>query len=517
MVRPSLLAPLALLPWLLALAPAAAGQEAPGAPLSVIDWLSQSVAPAAVPAAPSLPAEPPVAADASTPAIAVTPLDPPAGIWAGLLPPAVTGLPRTIWQRSDPAELLALIGAEAGATLPALDDLLVVLLLAQADPPAAAREIFLARVDRLLGMGALPQAQALLEQSDLLDPDVFRRWFDVTLLTGTEADACRLLGEHPALAPTLMARVFCLARNGDWPAAALTLATARALGDVSAEEGQLLEAFLDPELAEPEGALPPPSRPTPLTFRLREAVGGTVVTAGLPLAFAHADLRPMIAWRAQIEAAERLARQGVLSENVLLGLYTARAPAASGGVWDRVRAVQALDRAVAHGDAEAAAQALPGAWATMAEARLLLPLGQLFGGPLAGLGLGGEAGKMAFRLGLLSADPVPAALARDPATLEEALWRAIALDEVAGLETSDPAAAAVLAGLQADGAPESLAPLLAEGRRGEAALRALAAFGRGLHGDHAAVAEAVAALRALGHAEAAREAALQFLVLGGAR
>jgi hypothetical protein len=57
----------------------------------------------------------------------------------------------------------------------------------------------------------------------------------VTLLTGTEHDACAILRSQPALAPTLPARVFCLARNGDWNAAVLTLNTARALGDVTPE------------------------------------------------------------------------------------------------------------------------------------------------------------------------------------------------------------------------------------------------------------------------------------------
>jgi hypothetical protein len=244
----------------------ALAQEA-GQPLSAIDWLSQSLESTAV--APLV--EPPIAETAVAPGITVTPLDRPDGGVLGVLPPEVTKLPPDLWAGSDEAALAARIGAEHAETAPAPQDLLVTAMLAQAQPPEGSdgRTLFLARVDKLLDMGALDAAQALLESGDLLDPEAFRRWFDVTLLQGTEADACAMLRSHPSLAPTLMSRVFCTARNGDWNAAALTLNTARALGDVTPEEELLLARFLDPEFAEPEEDLLPPTRPTPLVYRMK--------------------------------------------------------------------------------------------------------------------------------------------------------------------------------------------------------------------------------------------------------
>ena len=287
----------------------ALSQEA-GQPLSAIDWLSQSLESTA--AAPVV--EPPIAETAVAPGITVTPLDRPNGGVLGVLPPEVTKLPLDLWVGSDEAELMSRIGGEHVETVPALQDLLVTMMLAQATPPAGSdgKALFLARVDKLLDMGALDAAQALLESGDLLDPGAFRRWFDVTLLQGTESDACAMLRSHPTLAPTLMSRVFCTARNGDWNAAALTLNTARALGDVTPEEEVLLTRFLDPEFVDPEEGLLPPTRPTPLVYRMKEAVGELMPTAGLPLAFSYADLRDTVAWRAQIEAAERLSRHGAL-------------------------------------------------------------------------------------------------------------------------------------------------------------------------------------------------------------
>ncbi|WP_289460539.1 hypothetical protein, partial [Klebsiella pneumoniae] len=69
---------------------------------------------------------------------------------------------------------------------------------------------------------------------------------DVSLLTGDENQACTFLKSAASLSPTLTTRVFCLARQGDWTAAALTLRTAQALGKISPAEDSLLTRFLDP-------------------------------------------------------------------------------------------------------------------------------------------------------------------------------------------------------------------------------------------------------------------------------
>ncbi|EYD76629.1 hypothetical protein Rumeso_01587 [Rubellimicrobium mesophilum DSM 19309] len=493
----------------LAAAPALA-QDA-DRPLSAIDWLSQSLESTSSVAA----GEPPVAESAAAPGITVTPLDGTGGGLSGVLPAEVTGLPPDLWAGSDEGELAALIGAEEAETVPALQDLLVTMMLAQAESPEGGdgTDLFLARVDKLLDMGALDAARALLESGDLLEPEAFRRWFDVTLLQGTEHQACAVLRSHPSLAPTLMARVFCTARNGDWNAAALTLNTARALGDVTPEDEELLTKFLDPEFAEPEESLLPPERPTPLVYRMKEAVGDLMPTAGLPLAFSHADLRDTVAWRAQIEAAERLARHGAVSENVLLGVYTARQPAASGGVWDRAAAIQALDRAVQAGDRAKVAEALQPAWDGMQEVGLEVPFAKLFGEALVGLGLDGDAGALAYRIGLLSPAYEAAARSREPSTAQERVWRAVALGEVDGVEGSDAPSAAVLAGFQGTEVPAELEAELSGKRVGEAVLNAMDGFRQGIDGDRAAVSAAIATLRAAGLEDVARRAALQFLLL----
>jgi hypothetical protein len=502
----------------LALVPLRMAAE-PEAPLSAIDWLSQSVAaapaaPVSLSDAPRVIDEPPVARDASTGEITVSPLDRPSPDGAGLLAPAITGLPAALWAGSNPETLVTLLRAERADSLPALRDLLVTLLLARADPPLPSDgSLFLARVDRLLDIGALEPAQALLEAADRDAPEVFRRWFDVSLLTGTEDAACAMIRTRPGLASTYPARIFCLARNGDWPAAALTLSNARALGAITPEDEALLSRFLDPDLFEGAAPLPPPSRPSPLVFRLREAVGEALPTAGLPRAFAHADLRPTAAWRNRIEAAERLARAGAIPGGVLLAAYTEQTPAASGGVWDRARAIQTFDAAIAADDPARVAAALPSAWQAMQTIRAEVAFAGLYAEPLAAVDLPPDAASLALRIGLLAPGHGAGARAHRPAGPDEALLLAVARGDVAGLAPTDPHAAAIVAGFTDTPVPEPLAGLIRDGRVGEAILRTIATAEQGLAGDSTSLAEAIAALRGLGLEGTARSLALQYLIL----
>ena len=190
------------------------------APLSAIDWLSESVA---APVAPTTPAVLPATRLPDTivkpSAISVQPLDRIGADGLGLLPVARTGLPRDLWGPTPARDVARLIRAERPDTLPAIRSLLTTLALAELTPPPRGGDpdgaVFLARVDKLLDMGALDPALALLELPDEPSAEVFRRHFDVALLTGQEDEACAIMRESPQIAPSFPARIFCLARGGD--------------------------------------------------------------------------------------------------------------------------------------------------------------------------------------------------------------------------------------------------------------------------------------------------------------
>lgn len=507
--------------WLMG--PAASAQR--GGPLSAIDWLSVGSLPA--PDTPGAwPVTPPSGAVTGETGISVRPLDALRPEAVGLFPAERVGLPTAIWGQSSARDLVERIEALPVDMLPALRDQAMRLLLAEFAAPLAALgaddapAFLLARIDALVAFGALDQAAALLDALDSPLPLLRLRRFDIGLLLGDENSACRgilmpqpPIGNDPAL-------VFCLAREGAWPLAEETLAQGVAANRIDPYLTELLTHFLTAEENLPGSAtlVPPPSGvPSPLVLRLRDSLGDVVTTQSLPVAYAHADLRGTMGWRAQIDAAERLVRAGALPPNRLLGLYTERRAAASGGIWERVSAIERLDRALTAGNVAEAGAALLAAWPLVQAGELEVAMATLFALPLSQMALQGPEGAVAFRLALLSDSYETAALALDMGTADpEARFLATVargLDPLAeGTSMPGPLAAAVATAFgPTPELPDGLAARVAEGRLGEEILSVLAVLGG--PGDPRALSEGLGALRALGLEDIARRAALQSLIL----
>ncbi|MGH1465311.1 MAG: hypothetical protein ACRBBQ_08100 [Cognatishimia sp.] len=475
-------------------------------PLSAIEWLNK---------VPTVtieiePPETPVTSGGNTPKISVTTLRTEGRDAVGLLSSAVTGLPSSLWQESRGQVLADLIAIQPQHALPAMQALLYTLLLAEANPPIDSDgndTLLLARIDKLFQLGALEQTNALLNRSGTDTPELFKRWFDVTLLIGEERNACATLSKTAHLAPSYAARVFCAARAGDWNKAAVTLNSANFLGLLSEEEDALLLRFLDPELFAEEPILVTPSAPDPLKFRLYEAIGEPQPTTTLPLQYAHSDLRDTVGWKAQLEAAERLARVGALPENRLLGIYAASKPAASGMIWDRVDALQKFDAAIASQDAEKVSARLPSAWAAMQASRLEVPFARLYAEPLMNMSFSGVSQTLARKIMLLSPSYELAAK-RGPRDYLAGL--ALGLPPRRGPDLTSQAISDAFHGA---GVPQSLSNNLARGHLGEVILQAMTLFSQGAAGDLPALTSALATFRAVGLEDTARQAALQILLL----
>ena len=510
-------------------------------PLTVIDWLGQ---PDKTPDLPStVLVEPPVTGSASQPQITVTPLQallPP----IGLVPPSATGLPIDLWRGSKPDEISNLIRHTPVQGSPAMQSLLFTLLLSESRPLRSSGDaVLLARLDRLIAQGATDPAQALTEQAGpTASAARFKRWFFTTLLSGEEDRACAALIASPYLAPDYRSRIFCAARRGDWPTAALMLESAHALELLPPEQLNLLDRFLNPDIFELAPPLPRPDNPDPLTFRLYETIGEPLPTAPLPRAFSAADLRDVAGWKAQLEAAERLTRAGALNPNQLLGLYTDRSPAASGGVWDRVAALQLFEAALNSGSSEAVANALPAVWRAMQVAGIEVGFADLFADQLARFHLTGAAAELSWRIRLLAPSYEIASHSPPSDTAENQFLAALAqgtpgnpgsntsagLGGGAAQVTRDSSASgangahrganametSIIKGFE-DGAevPDKIRALLDNGQLGEAILRTMVLYHRGAQGNLGDLSHALAALRAVGLEDTARRASLQLMLL----
>ncbi|MBK4215644.1 hypothetical protein JJJ17_06880 [Paracoccus caeni] len=461
-------------------------------PLSASDWLSGSVrgperessawrpGDQPPPGSPFAPGPKPVAESGAVGAIEVTRLDGGNPDAAGITPPRKAGLSADLWQGSDPAALADQV-LRTPARLPAMTALLDRLLTAQLTPPetvdASQRgRLFLARADRLLDMGALDRAQALLAAAGHTDPEIFRRLFDIALLEGDEGRACEIMNTTPGIAPSFAARIFCLAQTGDWAAAAISLHGAEALGLIDAQEALLLTHFLDDAFVDSGETLAPGERVSPLEFRIHEAIGQPMPTVSLPLAFAQSDLRMNNGWKARLEAAERLARAGAIPARQLRDIYGEQRPAASGGVWERAGAMRTLEAAIAGGNP---GPALSHAFTEFRRADMAGTLAAMVADDLPEDGTGHSA-EIANWLRQWQGLPVPT-----PVPVADAL----ALD------------------------PEAEPVIAPDTRRGEALLGAIADIDAAVDGDMGRAARGLAMLRALGLVADADLAAAQISLL----
>lgn len=470
-------------------------------PLSAIDWLSDSVADAE-------------ASDDNRPVagqpiedVEVRTLDRQSVTGIGLISPEAADLPADLWGNSKSEALARSLRSLPADLSPSLRKLVHDVTIARLIPPRDSAALpgqdafFLARIDYLLDHGLLDEARTLLLAADTDQREVFRRWFDVSLLLGEENTTCRFMRTNPTILPTYKARIFCLARNGNWDIAALTLGTADALGILSPDDEALLIAFLDPEMISSDDLPPPPLRLTPLDFRLYEAVGERLSTATLPLAFARADLARENGWKTRLTAAERLAAAGAISSQELFALYREREPSASGGIWTRVGAVQDFDAALARGTLSE--NQISKTWTGFAARGLETALSEAYGSALALAAIQDPAAMLVH----LSGQTTTQALGSTEMKFRDAILKQ------APLSPFDQLSAAIAEGFQTDEVPVRHRGLIDEGRTGEALFRAIGLISEGAAGDTDAVADGIATLRILGFEQGARQAAIELLVL----
>ncbi len=485
-------------------------------PLSAIDWLSDSIAVPTVETPPETDA--PLATLPSE--ITVLPLDAPTPDLVGLQPATDLNLEPDLWGRSSATDLArALTELPDGSDAPpVLRRFLTQLLTTTFEPPIDAAiddSFFYARIDRLLATGRLDKADALIKLAGATEAERFRRSFDVALLRGTETDACGVVESTPELSPTYPTRIFCLARLGQWDVAALTLRNAEALGILTPDEDALLLHFLDPELFEGEPIPAPPRLPTPLLFRLFEAVGERIPTDQLPVAFAFADLGSTVGWQARLRATERLVATDAFGFEKIITVFSERSPAASGGIWERVGAVQAFLTALERKDIGDLDKTLSPAWIAARRGGYESAMADWVAPKLGDFDLSGSARHVAFEMALLSGNTELAETFVGD-TPDDRFLLALAQGQGGGEPGSSALHQSVQRGLATLSPGRTYEALIRDDRKGEALFRALSDLKRGAGGNPRATQQSLALLRQLGLDGLARQVAVELVLLDGA-
>jgi hypothetical protein len=284
------------------------------------------------------------------------------------------------------------------------------------------------------------------------------------------------------------------------------------LGAVTPGQAAVLERFLDPDLFESHAPLARPTKPNPLLFRMHEALGHPITTRSWPVAYANADLRDIAGWKKQIEGAERLAKVGALPANRLLGIYSQSSPAASGGVWDNVAAVQRFETALNTRSLAAIAKTMPTAWSLMLSANLAAPFATFFAERLLKADLPPQIHDDARDIIHFSSLYQNAAATFPNAADRYSFRNAVARGDLRQINTNDTLELAIKRGFSPNSADAAVLQQEKNGELGHALLTTLTMLQSGSDGDMDQLSDALGTLRALGLEDTARRAALQILI-----
>ena len=492
------------------------------APLSAIDWLSESIKD---PPEFNVPPEPtPLVAPVVPDIFVKKGLDPVSPDAIGFLSPAITGFSADLWGDMRAADIAKLLNEFPNSGVPEAKSLFRRILLAQVNPAPDDNQdgsVLLARVDWLMRIGALDAAEALIALAPISNAEIFQRKFDVAILTERTIAVCEALKTAPAISSDLSARVYCLARGGDWNAAAITLSLGGAIGEIDLMREEALIRFLDPELFEDE---PDPEAPDPLgvmDFVLREAVLLPRPLGLMPLPYLYRDIGDRAPLRAKIEASERLVVAGSLPANLLFAAYREGKAAVSGGVWGRASAVQLLNQALLGDDSTEIAKRVNEAYSALADAHLLHALAEEFAERLVELPYSSEMSSSRMQvLDLLHLANVSNSDWSRGANFDQNRLLAKAIVERAPLGDV-PAGSALLKsivnGLEGETpdnqAAKQLLVQLEQGQQGQVILASLRLLANGALADPEGIRTALYMLGAAGQSAAARRIAVQILLL----
>ena len=429
----------------------------------------------------------------------------------GLLPIYVTGIPTTIWKNSNFDDLKYSFKKMPAFSYSPIQELVYSLLLAEARPPLdePVRYAFLeVRLNKLLKYGAVDPAIALIERASPVPERMIPLLFDISLLSSNNLPVCDPIFQNTKNKDLQAELIYCYARKGDWLTAHLILKTEEVLGDISTQEVSLLDRYLEVDFdVDLNALLPPPELISPLEYRLYEAVGEPIPAEYLPIQYSQSDLSGENGWRAQIIAAERLSSTGAIPGNQILGIYTNNSPGVSGGIWERVKAVSDLDKALeTEGNVEKHFQA---AWKIFKQTDQVTVFAKLFGLRVFERNLSPTSKKIAADLLLLTNN---FKLTENYLSTNDIRY-GLVTNDFSKVIISNETEKIIFNVFTDPNIPFLVEQKLNQGKLGEVILNSLLQFETGIEGNFKDFSESLSTLNLIGLDNTARRAALSHLVL----
>ena len=272
----------------------------------------------------------------------------------GIYPSIKIGINSDIWKNSNEIEISSVLEKIKISDLYYLNRLLKRILLFESDPPIIVVDeefsgtLFLRqRISKLIQMGALDDAEALiLDAEPTFDPNLTDLWSEISFLTYRFERFCKAIlnGYHNSLEPAH--KIICLARSGDWNAAALSLATFSSINEIDSDHEKLLINYLDHEAELEIINKDKCEEDKSVIIYLCNFSNINTQIPSYGVKFLYNNLGRGKSIRSRIVASEELVKSGALNPNILFSTYKIKQPSTSGGVWARAKLVQELDRII---------------------------------------------------------------------------------------------------------------------------------------------------------------------------
>ncbi|MEE2774255.1 MAG: hypothetical protein VYE27_05030 [Pseudomonadota bacterium] len=244
----------------------------------------------------------------------------------GVIPSEISGINSKIWLQIDQSLLASLIESLPTLQFYNAKSFFKRLLISETDPPKVLdpeerQEIYLlARIDRLIGMGALDEAEELIHQVRPLSKEIFRRWKKIALLGGRLTKLCKELIKTPNLSDDASLRVVCFAKLGDLDTATLVLSTAASLRIIDEKKEALLVYHLDPQFIQINEVKNLSSKFDELEFYLLDQANILETTQALGKPYLYRKLNKN-SFAERIYAAEQLTISQAINGSKLFELY----------------------------------------------------------------------------------------------------------------------------------------------------------------------------------------------------
>ncbi len=270
----------------------------------------------------------------------------------GIFPSIRVGLNADLWKKNNEIEIVNKLNEISINDIYFFNRFYKRILLIEADPPLISNNVkfsgslFLrARILKLIEMGALDDAEALIiEANPSKDSNLIDLWSQISFLTFRLDRFCHtiLKGYHSNIKPSH--KIICLARSGDWNAAALTLATYSSINEIKGDYEKLLINYLDNEAELEINNTELCSNDVPLIIYLCNFSKRNSQNSIYKLKYLYGDLNRGKSIRSRINASEELVKSGALNPNVLFSNYKVNQPSTSGGIWARTKLIQDLEK-----------------------------------------------------------------------------------------------------------------------------------------------------------------------------